>query len=80
MENIIQSQNESSKDSHDRNEFFRKVNEMFEFKSKLSKLVGEEVIKSYKETYFYLFDLIEKKELPTLKDFFSGNTQNQDTF
>lgn len=76
MENIIQSQNES-KDSNNRNEFFRKVNEMFEFKSKLSGLVGEEVIKAYKETYFFLFDLIEKKELPALDDFFSGNTLAQ---
>ena len=81
MDTIIQSQNtqqevvESKMSSE--NEFFRKINEMFEYKSKLSSLVGPEVMKAYKDTYFYLYDLLQKKELPQLDDFFSGNTLAQ---
>ncbi|MCH8519235.1 MAG: adenosylcobalamin-dependent ribonucleoside-diphosphate reductase [Nanoarchaeota archaeon] len=75
MEQIINSQQQNQEGV--RNEFFRKINEMFDHKSKLSTLVGDEKIKAYKETYFYLFDLIEKKELPVLDDFFSDNTLAQ---
>lgn len=78
MDTIIQqSQNQSSSDSSSSNEFFRRMNEMFEYKSKLSSLVGPEVMKAYKDTYFYLFDLMQKKEIPVLDDFFSGNTLAQ---
>ncbi|MFP4402584.1 MAG: adenosylcobalamin-dependent ribonucleoside-diphosphate reductase [Candidatus Nanoarchaeia archaeon] len=75
METLTQSHQMSKEES--RNEFFRKINEMFEYKSKLADLVGEEQIKAFKETYFYLFDLMEKGELPVLEDFFSANTLAQ---
>ena len=56
-----------------RDGFFRKMEQMFEHKSKLSKLVDSKVIDNYREAYFYLFEKIESGELPTLSDYFGGN-------
>lgn len=56
-----------------RENFFNEMLAMFKHKSKLSKLVTPDTIKNYKDTYFYLFEKIEKGELPSHPDFFGGN-------
>jgi ribonucleoside-diphosphate reductase alpha chain len=56
-----------------RDEFFKKVNLMFSYRSKLSELVDENVIRSYKDTYFYLFEKIQSGELPSHNDYFCSN-------
>lgn len=56
-----------------RNEFFKKMQTMFEYKSKLSKMVDPQVIKNYQETYFFLFEKIQSGKLPSHPDYFGGN-------
>lgn len=56
-----------------RDKFFKKMELMFEHKSKLSNLVDMEVIENYKNTYFYLFEKLENGELPSMDDYFGGN-------
>lgn len=56
-----------------RDAFFKKMEAMFDHKSKLSKLVDAERIKAYKDTYFYLFEKIQSGDLPYMDDYFGGN-------
>jgi len=56
-----------------RDEFFKKMEMMFEYKSKLSKLVNPQVISNYQETYFFLFEKIQSGALPSQEDYFNGN-------
>lgn len=56
-----------------RDEFFKRMNTMFNHQSKLSKLVDPVRISNYKEVYFYLFEKVQSGELPILKDYFGGN-------
>ncbi len=56
-----------------RDQFFKRMELMFEHKSKLSKLVSSERISNYKEIYFSLFEKIQSGKLPTHPDYFGGN-------
>ncbi len=56
-----------------RDKFFKKMEQMFEHKSKLSTMVDPQRIKNYKEVYFYLFEQIQSGKLPTHPDYFGGN-------
>jgi ribonucleoside-diphosphate reductase alpha chain len=56
-----------------RDEFFKKMELMFNYKSKLSELVAEDIISNYKDTYFYLFEQIQSGKLPCHNDYFCGN-------
>jgi ribonucleoside-diphosphate reductase alpha chain len=56
-----------------RDRFFKRMEQMFEHKSKLSSMVDAEKISAYKETYFYLFEKIQNGELPSHSDYLGGN-------
>ena len=56
-----------------REDFTKKIEEMFEHKSKLSSLVDKEVITNYKDTYYYLSNKVSRGELPSHNDYFGGN-------
>lgn len=56
-----------------RDEFFKKMELMFEHKSKLSAMVDSSVINHYKEVYFYLFEKIQSGALPSHSDYFCSN-------
>ena len=68
-DNLVQQDTKKIK----RDEFFKKMELMFEHKSKLSKLIDDEKIMNFRETYFYLFEKIENGELPSTTDYFAGN-------
>ncbi|MFW6286211.1 MAG: adenosylcobalamin-dependent ribonucleoside-diphosphate reductase [Nanoarchaeota archaeon] len=64
---------EKCKMTKERDNFFKKINEMFNFETKIFKLVDKQVINNYKDTYFYLFDKIENKQLPIHENYCCDN-------
>lgn len=64
---------ENQKKNGKRDKFFKNIELMFQYTSKLSKIVNKEILDNYKETYFYLFEKIENNELPVLEDYFGDN-------
>ena len=58
---------------YNRDEFFKKMEYMFAYQSKLSKMLSPDVIKNYKDTYFHLFEKIQSGELPSHPNYFCGN-------
>ncbi len=76
----IKEEKNIEKNDMKRDNFFQKMELMFEHKSKLSKLVDPSVIKNYKDTYFYLFEQIEKGKLPVHADYFGNNDLAQNIY
>lgn len=60
--------------------FYSKMEQMFEHKSKLSKMVDPQFIKNYKEAYFYILDKLTTGKLPTHSDYFGGNVLAKSIF
>ncbi|NCC70937.1 ribonucleoside-diphosphate reductase, adenosylcobalamin-dependent, partial [bacterium] len=56
-----------------RDEFFKKMELMFDYKSKLSSMVNSEKLKNYKEVYFSLFEKVQSGKLPSHPDYFGDN-------
>lgn len=78
MASVIKEDIKVNKDSEATSEvsrdiFFKKMEKMFSYKSKLSKMVAADRISAYKDTYFYLFEKIANGTLPSSEDYFGGN-------
>ncbi len=56
-----------------RDEFFKKMESMFDYKSKLSTMIDASIIQNYKDVYFYLFEKIQSGQLPSHSDYFCKN-------
>ena len=63
-----------------RDAFFKKMEQMFEHKSKLSKLVDAKIINAYRDTYFYLLEKIESGELPSMDNYCGDNVLSENIY
>ncbi len=63
----------SASGSTPQEEFLEQLKKMFAYKSKLSKIIGNELIDNYKELLFHLHSKIKRGELPSHPDYLGGN-------
>ena len=63
-----------------RDEFFKKMESMFDYKSKLSTMIDASIIQNYKDVYFYLFEKIQSGQLPSHNDYFCKNELAENIF